>query len=410
MQPRIMFWKGARQMKKLWQTNGGLHPLVESYTVGNDYIVDMHILPYDLQGTAAHVKCLAAAGVLDEGETHDLLAGLADLEQMHKLGKFTISVEEEDCHTAIENYLTSMLGDLGKKVHTGRSRNDQVATALRLLTKDKLGKLADGVAALQEALEGLAQKTEGMVMPGYTHSQRAMPLAAPVWVKAYISSLRDDLTLIESAMKLNDYCPLGSAAGFGSPIALDRTLSAQTLGFSHVEENTLYCQHRGKAEAASAFAAASVMATLSKLASDLLLFAMQEFGFFSLPSEFTTGSSMMPNKKNFDAFELVRANGTKVLSLQFRIQELSKNLMSGYNRDYQLLKEPLIEALETSKKSLELMALLVKNLVVNEDKMKEACSEDIYLTEECYKAVAQGIPFRDAYMMIKSGRSKSFWR
>jgi argininosuccinate lyase len=397
-------------MKKLWQTDGGLHPLIEKYTVGKDYIVDMHILPYDLQGTAAHVRCLEAAGVLDEKETQDLLGGLKEIAELHKEGKFSISVEEEDCHTAIENYLTEKLGNLGKKVHTGRSRNDQVATAVRLLAKDKLGKVSAAVKEMQKELEALAAKCDGLIMPGYTHSQRAMPLGVAVWAKAHVASLRDDLVLVEAAMTLNDYCPLGSAAGFGSPVALDRELSAKELGFSHVEENTLYCQHRGKAEAAVAFAMSSVSATLGKLATDLLLFAMREFGFFSLPAEFTTGSSMMPNKKNYDTFELVRGNSAVVMSRQLQIQELSRNLMSGYNRDYQLLKEPLIEALNTTLDTLAVMALVVKNLIPNEQKMKEACSEDIYLTEECYKAVARGVPFREAYMMIKSGRSKKFWR
>lgn len=397
-------------MKKLWQTNGGLHPTVEKYTVGRDYIVDMHIIPYDLQGTAAHVKCLAAAGVLDDGEAQDLLSGLEEIGHLLDCGKFTILVEEEDCHTAIENYLTSMLGDLGKKVHTGRSRNDQVATAIRLLTKDKLGKAAQAVVSLQGALEALAQKTDGMIMPGYTHAQRAMPLGVPVWAKAHVSSLRDDLILIQAAISLNDYCPLGSAAGFGSPVPLDRKMSAGELDFKHVEENTLYCQHRGKAEAAAAFAMSSTAATLGKLAGDLLLFAMREFGYFSLPSQFTTGSSMMPNKKNYDVLELVRANSAVVMSLQVRIQELSRNLMSGYNRDYQLLKEPLIESLNTVLESLDVMTLVVNNLIPHEEQMKEACSQDIYLTEECYKAVAEGVPFREAYMLIKSGRSKKFWR
>ncbi len=396
-------------MKKLWQTEGGLHPAIEKYTVGKDYIVDVHVLPYDLQGTAAHVKCLEAAGVLDKDECNDLLGGLEEIACAHKAGKFSITVEEEDCHTAIENYLTSVLGDLGKKVHTGRSRNDQVATAVRLLTKDKLGLISEAGTALQKELGGLAEKTSGMIMPGYTHSQRAMPLSVPVWAEAFVASLRDDLKLVEAAKSLNDYSPLGSAAGFGSPVALDRELSAGEMGFAGVEWNTLYCQHRGKAEAAAAFAMSSIMATLAKLAADLLLFSMQEFGFFSLPKKLTTGSSMMPNKKNYDVLELVRANSAVVASLQFRIQELTKNLMSGYNRDFQLLKEPLIDALGITLESLGVMALVVKNLIPHKDKMKEACSEDIYLTEECYKAVAAGVPFREAYMMIKSGRSKRFW-
>lgn len=397
-------------MKKLWQTDGGLHPAVEKYTVGKDYLIDMHILPYDLQGTAAHVKCLEAAGIVDEGESQDLLDGLKEIAGMHKNGRFSILVEEEDCHTAIENYLTSILGDLGKKVHTGRSRNDQVATAVRLMSKDKLREVVSGITALQEELEKLAKKCEDMIMPGYTHSQRAMPLGVPVWAKAFIASLRDDLTLVNAALSLNDYSPLGSAAGFGSPVALDRELSAKELGLSHVEQNTLYCQHRGKAEAAAAFAANSISATCGKLASDLLLYTMREFGFFSLPAAFTTGSSMMPNKKNCDVLELTRANSAVVMSLQIRIQELCRNLISGYNRDYQLLKEPLIEALNTTLDTLEVMTLVVKHLIPNREKMKEACSEDIYLTEECYKAVAQGVPFREAYMLIKSGRSRKFWR
>jgi len=281
---------------------------------------------------------------------------------------------------------------------------------VRLLTKDKLTKAEAAVKKLQGALEGLAAKTDGLIMPGYTHAQRAMPLSVPVWAGAHADSLRDDLALVEAAVSINDHCPLGSAAGFGSPVALDRKLSADELGFAMVEENNLYCQHRGKAEAAAAFAMSSVSATLGKLATDLLLFTMREFGFFSLPSEFTTGSSMMPNKKNCDVFELVRGNSALVLSYQQAIQELSRNLMSGYNRDYQLLKEPLIEALDTTLGSLEVMAVVVENLIINEQKMKEACSEDIYLTEECYKAVAKGVPFREAYMMIKSGRSRKFWR
>ena len=281
---------------------------------------------------------------------------------------------------------------------------------MRLLAKDKLAQAGAAAKALQAGLEELAGKCEGMIMPGYTHAQRAMPLAVPVWVRAYCASLRDDLALVDVAAQLNDYCPLGSAAGFGSPVALDRELSAGELGFAHVEENTLYCHHRGKAEATAAFAMSSIMATLGKLASDLLLFTMREFSFFSLPAEFTTGSSMMPNKRNYDLFELVRGNSALVMSRQLAIQELSRNLMSGYNRDYQLLKEPLIEAFNMTLESLAVMEAVVRNLSANEQNMKDACSEDIYLTEECYKAVASGVPFREAYMLIKSGRSRKFRR
>jgi len=397
-------------MKKLWQTTGTLHPAIESYTVGKDYIVDMHVLPYDLKGSAAHVKCLKNAGIINDVEAHDLIEGLKEIGVLCEKGKFSISLEEEDCHTAIENFLTSVLGDLGGKIHTGRSRNDQIATAIRLLTKDKLTKAAEAISGLQDELGKLAKKTEGMIMPGYTHSQRAMPLGVAVWAGSHSDALRDDLAIVEASIKLNDHSPLGSAAGFGSPIPLDRELSAGELGFSNVETNTLYCQHRGKAEAAAAFAMSSISASLAKLASDLLLFGMQEFGFFKLPSEFTTGSSMMPNKRNYDTLELVRANSAVVMSHQIRIQELSRSLISGYNRDYQLLKEPLIEALNVTLDSLNVMAIIVKNLQPDAEKMKEACSEDIYLTEECYKAVAQGVPFREAYMMVKSGRSKKFWR
>lgn len=386
-------------MAKLWQDKK-LNKKVEKFTVGNDYLLDKKLLLYDCKASIAHAKMLKKIGILEGDELLKLEKELNNIIDMDKKGNFEIKLEDEDCHTAIENYLTKKLGDLGKKIHTARSRNDQVAAAMKLYEKDEIGNVISLAGKLVNSLKKLAGNNA--VMPGYTHMQKAMPSSVKLWAESFVESLEDDLKLLNCALGIIDKNPLGTGAGYGVPLKVDKDITKNELGFKENYKNSIYVQNsRGKHEAVILNALVNVMFTLNKLASDIILFSMPEFGYFSLPSEFTTGSSIMPQKKNPDVLELVRAKYSIVLGYEFQLKSLIGNLISGYNRDLQLTKEPLMKGIEETKDCLEIMSLVVSGLKVNKDNCKKAMSSELYATEKVYSLVKKGKSFREAYKEVK---------
>ena len=388
-------------MMKLWDKGISVDQQVLRYTVGDDFILDRKLVKYDCIASIAHAKMLAKIGVLQSDETEKLECVLREIVGLAEQGKFEISPEQEDCHTAIENYLTEKLGDLGKKIHTARSRNDQVVTALRLLYKDELQRCERLVGELKTAISGFAEKFGQVVFPGYTHTRKAMPSSISLWATAFMDSLEDDGKILQAVVDLIDQSPLGTGAGYGVPLEIDRELTAELLGFKRVQKNPLYVQNsRGKFESAILFALNQIMYDLNKMASDLILFSLPDFGYFDLPDELCTGSSIMPQKKNPDVLELIRANYQVTVSYEFQVKQLNANLISGYHRDLQLTKKPVLQGFEIAKSSLEMLKLIFQNLQVNEEACGQAMTEEIYATEKVYQLVKQGVPFRDAYKKV----------
>jgi argininosuccinate lyase len=387
---------------KLWDKGYDLNKEIEAYTVGDDPELDRALVPYDCLASMAHARVLEKAGVLTAPEAQRLIAALEELKAEADRGDFVIRREEEDCHTALEVRLTAMLGDLGKKIHTARSRNDQVSVALRLYIKDRL----DGVAGLVEnliaALREQANANEETRLPGYSHMRKAMPSSVSLWLAAFVESMQDNLKILEAARSLVDQNPLGSGAGYGIPVfELDREQSATELGFARVQRNPIYVQNsRGKFEATVVGTLVNVMADLDKLASDLILFSMDEFGFFSLPREICTGSSIMPQKLNPDVLEILRAKHHEVLANEFLIRNLTTHLISGYHRDFQRTKKPLLESFHLTETSLRVITHVVEKLGVNHEACERACTDELYATERVHLLVKQGIPFRDAYRQV----------
>jgi argininosuccinate lyase len=386
---------------KLWDKGYRLNKGIEEYTIGNDYILDLALVKYDCKASIAHAKMLEKIGVLSNKELISLVKSLNEIIALNKKGKFTISKEQEDCHTAIENYLTKKLGKLGKKIHTGRSRNDQVLGALRLYYKDELEKCMSMTLQLVGELKRLGVRYKGVKVPGYTHTRKAMPSSIKLWSSAFADALRDDIKLLETAYYLVDQSPLGTGAGYGIPITIDRKYVANKLGFSRIQTNPIYVQEsRGKFESTIIHALSQVMLDLNKISQDLIMFSMPEFGYFVMPKEFLTGSSMMPHKSNPDVLELIRANYHVVVSYEFMIKGLVSNLISGYNRDLQLTKEPVMRSFEIAEKSVSVMALIIGKLKVDKGRCSAAMTEELYATERAYKLLSKGKAFRDAYKEI----------
>ena len=385
-------------MAKLWQKDYDVNKETERFTVGNDYLLDKSLLKWDVAGSIAHASMLKKAGILMNEEFSKLKK---ELKGMLNDKDFEIRQSDEDVHTAVENYLTKKLGNLGKKIHTARSRNEQVLLDIRLYTKEMLFGIAENLLKLAEALLDFSQKNKNIAMPGYTHTQKAMPSSAGLWSCAFLESLLDDLVLLKAAFSLDDQCPLGSAAGYGVSINIDREYVSGLLGFEKVQNNVLYAQNsRGKIESVVLSALTQIMLDSGKLATDLIIFSTPEFGYFELPKEFCTGSSIMPQKKNPDVLELARANASVVESCMFRVNGIIKNLISGYNRDLQLTKEPLMKGLETTNDTIKMMELVVKGLKVNKDRCLAACAPDIFATDKALELVKKGMPFRDAYKEV----------
>ncbi len=386
-------------MAKLWQDKN-LNKKIEQFTVGNDYLLDKKLLKYDCIASIAHSKMLKKIGILKQEEQAKLEKELNNIIELDKKGKFEIKMEDEDCHTAIENHLTKNLKELGKKIHTARSRNDQVVAAMKLYEKNELSNIDKLVVKLIGSLKNLAKKN--IAMPGYTHMQKAMPSSLKLWAESFIESLEDDLKLLGNALEIIDKNPLGTGAGYGIPMNVDKEITKSELGFKENFSNSIYVQNsRGKHEAIILNALANIMVTLNKLASDIILFSMPEFHYFSLPDEFTTGSSIMPQKKNPDVLELVRAKYSIVLGYEFQLKSLISSLPSGYNRDLQLTKEPVMKGIEVTKDCLEIMNLVISKLKINKENCKKAMTKELYATEKTYSLVKKGKSFREAYKEVK---------
>jgi len=386
---------------KLWQKNYNVDKEVEKFTVGNDFLADGKLVKYDCIASIAHSKMLKKIGILNASELNSLVSGLNGIISLNEKGKFKIKQEDEDCHTAIENYLTKKYGNAGKKIHTARSRNDQVLAALRLYEKAELEEIKKLIADYDKSLSALVKKYGKAKIPGYTHMQKAMPTDIGTWLGCFADSNKDNLKLLDSVYSIIDKSPLGSGAGFGVPIKIDKKLTAKLMGFSKTIENPMYAQFtRGKYEALILSLISQVMYDLNKLSTDLILFNMDEFGYVSIPKEFCTGSSMMPQKKNPDVLELVRAKYHVVLGEEFKVKGIIGNLMSGYNRDMQLTKEPVINSIETAKECIKIMALLLGKLEVNKEKCEKAMTKELFATEQAYKLIKKGVPFREAYREV----------
>lgn len=388
-------------MKKLWDKGTKLNKFVEAFETKDDLIWDQKLLEYDVLGSIAHAKMLHKIGILTSEELNKLEVGLNEILKLDKTGKFGLQFGDEDIHTKIENYLTENYGEVGEKIHTARSRNDQVLAALKLYAKDELEEIQKQVLALVQNFHNFSKKYGEIPMPGYTHMQKAMPYSLGQWIESFIESLVDDLIQIDSAYKLINQSPLGSGAGFGVPLKLDKQFTAKQLRFSKVQQNPLYCQNsRGKFEATILSSLISVLMTLNKFASDILLFTTSEFNFFKISDEISTGSSIMPQKKNLDLAELIRSKVHLVLGNYTQIVSLSSNLISGYNRDIQDSKKPLMESFEITLDTLKAAQILVQNIKPNENALKTAMTDKLYATEKAYQLVKKGIPFRKAYKIV----------
>ena len=388
-------------MAKLWKKKVDLDAEMEKFTVGNDYVLDMDLVEADALGSIAHAQMLAKIGILTDDEFGQLRDGLAEVIDLRNRSEFHIDLAQEDVHTAIEEYLTAKLGDLGKKIHTGRSRNDQVLLDTRIYTRDKLLEVQRETVHLAETLSAFAQKHHDVPMPGRTHTQRAMPSSVGLWAGAFAESLADDLALLQTTYDLNNQCPLGSAASYGAPLPLDRQLVADLLGFAKVQNNVLYANNsRGKIEAIVLFGLTEVTHDLAKLAGDLILFSIPEFGYFTLPERYFAGSSIMPQKRNPCQLELTRAKSAAVEAALFRVLHVTRALPSGYNRDFQETKEPLMQGLNTTLACLRVMRLVFSNLTVNVETLVKSFTPELFAADEAIDLARKGVPFRDAYRQV----------
>jgi argininosuccinate lyase len=386
-------------MSTLWRKQTDAADWVTRFTVGNDPYWDTLLLPFDVRATTAHARGLVEAGVLEQGEFESVERTLREMHAAWERGEIAVRIEDEDCHTVIEGYLTERLGDVGKKIHTGRSRNDQVLAALRLFLRDRIDVLAGRAREIGGALCDLAETHDDAVMPGYTHLQRAMPTTAGLWAAGFAELLADDLETLAAARRLLNRSPLGSAAGYGVPlIDLPRDSVAEELGFDGLQFHVTAVQlSRGKMEMNVVHALVQLGATLNRMASDLVLFASAEFGFVTLPAEFCTGSSIMPQKKNPDVLELARATYHRLLAEFNLLLTLPANLPSGYHRDLQLTKEAVMRAVVTTEDLLEAFVQLIPGLTFNRDRMRESLTPDLFATAAAIGNVLKGVPFRDAY-------------
>lgn len=386
---------------KLWEKNVQVNKDVETYTVGRDREMDVYLAPYDVLGSMAHTTMLESIGLLTKDELGVLLKELKAIYEVAISGKFIIEDGIEDVHSQVELMLTRKLGDVGKKIHSGRSRNDQVLVDLKLFTRDQIQMLVNSVSSLIDVLLAQSEKYKSVLMPGYTHLQIAMPSSFGLWFGAYAESLVDDLQLLLAAYKICNRNPLGSAAGYGSSFPLNRQMTTDLLGFESMDYNVVYAQMgRGKMERTVAFAIAGIASTLSKLAYDACLFNSQNFGFIKLPDEYTTGSSIMPHKKNPDVFELTRAKCNKLQGLPTEITLITNNLPSGYFRDLQIIKEIFIPSFEEMNDCLTMVSRMMGEVQINDHILDDDKYLYIFSVEEVNRLVLEGVPFRDAYKRV----------
>lgn len=388
-------------MNKLWEKNFSINKEIERFTVGRDREMDMYLAKYDVLGSMAHITMLESIGLLEKDELAQLLAELKDIYATCERGEFVIEEGIEDVHSQVELMLTRSLGDMGKKIHSGRSRNDQVMVDLKLFIRNEIKEIVQLVKSLFDELLQKSEQYKGVLMPGYTHLQVAMPSSFGLWFGAYAESLADDMLFLQAAWRMANRNPLGSAAGYGSSFPLDRTMTTELLGFDTMDYNVVYAQMgRGKTERNTAFAMASVAGTLAKMAFDACMFNSQNFAFVRLPKECTTGSSIMPHKKNPDVFELIRAKSNKLQALPQQITLIMNNLPSGYFRDLQIIKEEFLPAFDELKDCLRMAAYIINRMEVNEHILDDKRYDLMFSVEEVNRLAASGMPFRDAYKKV----------
>ncbi|MFV0582011.1 MAG: argininosuccinate lyase [Parabacteroides gordonii] len=387
--------------QKLWEKNVQVDKEVETFTVGKDREMDLYLAKYDVLGSMAHITMLESIGLLTKEELTALLAELKNIYAVADSGEFVIEEGVEDVHSQVELMLTRRLGDVGKKIHSGRSRNDQVLLDLKLYTRAQIQELVELTNGLFEVLISQSNRYQEVLMPGYTHLQVAMPSSFGLWFGAYAESLADDLQMMQAAYKVCNRNPLGSAAGYGSSFPLNRSMTTDLLGFDSMDYNVVYAQMgRGKMERTVAFAMAGIAATLSKLAFDACMFNSQNFGFIKLPDQFTTGSSIMPHKKNPDVFELTRAKCNKIQGLPQQITLICNNLPSGYFRDLQIIKEVFLPAFDELKDCLRMVTHMMREVKVNDHILEDDKYALLFSVEEVNRLVLEGVPFRDAYKRV----------
>ena len=386
---------------KLWEKTVQVNHDVEAYTVGRDREMDMYLAKYDVLGSLAHITMLQSIDLLTSDELEQLTAALREIYEEIEAGKFEIESGIEDVHSQVELMLTRRLGDVGKKIHSGRSRNDQVLVDLRLFIRSELESVVESVTTLFKALVSQSERYKHVLMPGYTHLQVAMPSSFGLWFGAYAESLVDDLTVLQAAYKVTNRNPLGSAAGYGSSFPLNRTMTTRLLGFESLDYNVVYAQMgRGKTERIVAQAIANVAATIAKLAFDACVYNSQNFGFIKLSDEFTTGSSIMPHKKNPDVFELTRAKCNKLQALPYEITLITNNLPCGYFRDLQMIKESFLPAFADLKNILTMVTAMINQVKVNENILEDNRYDLMFSVEEVNRLAKEGLPFRDAYKKV----------
>ena len=386
---------------KLWEKSVTVDHDVETYTVGRDREMDLYLAPFDILGSMAHITMLESIGLLEKSELETLLNELREIYKIAEKDEFVIEEGIEDVHSQVELMLTRRLGDIGKKIHSGRSRNDQVLVDLKLFIRSRIEDLTQAIKRLFDTLIEQSDRYSKVLLPGYTHLQVAMPSSFGLWFGAYAESLADDLTILKAAYEITNRNPLGSAAGYGSSFPLNRTMTTRLLGFDSMDYNVVYAQMgRGKTERIVSQAIASVAATLSKLAFDACMFNSQNFAFIKLPDEYTTGSSIMPHKKNPDVFELTRAKCNKLQALPVEITLITNNLPSGYFRDLQLIKESFLPAFDEIISIINMVNAMMSQLKVNENILEDKRYELMFSVEEVNRLAQEGTPFRDAYKQV----------
>ena len=386
---------------KLWEKNFEVNAEIERFTVGRDQEMDLYLAPFDVLGSMAHITMLESIGLLEADELKQLLAELRRIYDVCQRGEFVIEEGIEDVHSQVELMLTRQLGDMGKKIHSGRSRNDQVLVDLKLFIRHELREVAEAVQVLFDELLAKSELYKDVLMPGYTHLQVAMPSSFGLWFGAYAESLCDDLLFLRAAWQMTNRNPLGSAAGYGSSFPLNRQMTTDLLGFDSMDYNVVYAQMgRGKTERNVAFAMATIAGTLAKLAYDACLFNSQNFSFVRLPKECTTGSSIMPHKKNPDVFELIRAKSNKLQALPQQVMLIMNNLPVGYFRDLQIIKEVFLPAFAELKDCLQMTAYIINRIEVNEHILDNPMYDPMFSVEEVNRLAASGTPFRDAYKQV----------
>ncbi|MBR4782750.1 MAG: argininosuccinate lyase [Bacteroidaceae bacterium] len=386
---------------KLWEKSVEVNKEIDYFTVGKDRELDLCLAKYDVMGSMAHITMLESIGLLSKDELAKLLDEMRKIYKLAEDGEFKIENDVEDVHSQVELMLTRRLGDIGKKIHSGRSRNDQVLVDLKLFTRDRMMHIVEKVKTLFDELQKQSERYKGVLMPGYTHMQVAMPSSFGLWFGAYAESLTDDMLFLQAAYKMANRNPLGSAAGYGSSFPLNRTMTTELLGFNSMNYNVVYAQMgRGKTERNVASALAGVAGTLAKMAYDACLFNSQNFGFVRLPAECTTGSSIMPHKKNPDVFEVMRAKCNKLQGLPAQILLIMNNLPSGYFRDLQVIKELFVPAFSELEDCLDMAAYIVNRMEVNEHILDDQRYDAMFSVEEVNRRVVKGIPFRDAYKQV----------